>query len=169
MMSSARFKASGPIGFLQSASLWAASLWVVVVMFAVHAFSHAGAYRNSTLGPFCFEHDGHLQCKPRAMLCGCSSGGCKNGIGIDWQILKSLNYTGGIVRMATFKKIMPVPTCRCPIRLPGTAPVLSSTWLVKFLGAKVEPLKLDGSMKCTPCMQVPTHAWKSSCLTAIVI
>eukprot|EP00930_Biecheleria_cincta_P039182 TRINITY_DN26955_c0_g1_i1.p1 TRINITY_DN26955_c0_g1~~TRINITY_DN26955_c0_g1_i1.p1 ORF type:complete len:507 (-),score=60.48 TRINITY_DN26955_c0_g1_i1:48-1568(-) len=110
---------------------------------------------QSHLGPFCTDVDGHLQCKSRKLLCGCASGSCEEGGNVDWESLRNLNFTGGIVRMATFKKEMKIPgACAW-----NGGPRVDSTLLIRLLGGVVEKkTNADGSSR-PPCTQAPTHAW----------
>ena len=131
-----------------------AALVIFLTVFAEERWNNA---RDTHLGPFCSDKNGHFQCKPRTLLCGCASRSCMNGDDIDWDALRNLNFTDGVVRMATFRQEMKIPgVCACPWK---GGPRVDSSWLIRFLGGTVETKTNDDGTACTPCTQAPTHAW----------
>merc|ERR1712166_1001976 len=100
------------------------------------------------LGPFCPERNGQRECKPRKWLCGCASSSCQNGGAVDWQVLRNLDFSGGVVRMGTFKHLMKVPAW-----LTNTAGV-DWSWILGMMGGAVERA-VDG----TADIVVPSHTW----------
>lgn len=50
--------------------------------------------------------------------------------GLDRDALKSLDYAGAVVRMATFKKLMKVPKCICPA---SSGPGRTATAVVDYV------------------------------------
>ncbi|CAJ1351426.1 unnamed protein product [Effrenium voratum] len=109
------------------------------------------------LGPFCGEVDGQFRCKSRDWLCGCRSTGCRDGKGLDRRELENLDFTHGLVRMATFKQLMKVPSCICPSGRTWRR-WLDNSWVLWLLGGSVEWRSFQGA-ECTPCMEAPSHAW----------
>lgn len=100
------------------------------------------------LGPFCSKQEGELQCRSKRWLCGCASGSCENGGGIDREVLQNLNFTDGVVRMVTFKN---------ELRVPKWLPSLLSPPVVWLLGGAVE--MGTGGGKPSQFISVPTHTW----------
>eukprot|EP00435_Cladocopium_sp_Y103_P041067 s3008_g11.t1 len=109
-----------------------------------------GSSANTTLGPFCGEVEGKFRCKSKEWLCGCRSSSCEGGLQRS-ELLK-LDFEDAVVRMATFKKVMKVPSCICT-----AGGWLDNSWVLWLLGGAVEWKELDG--ECKPCTEAPSHAW----------
>ncbi|CAL1162320.1 unnamed protein product, partial [Cladocopium goreaui] len=94
--------------------------------------------------------EGKFCCKSKEWLCGCRSSGCEGGL-LRSELLK-LDFGDAVVRMATFKKVMKVPSCICT-----AGGWLDNSWVLWLLGGAVEWKELDG--ECKPCTEAPSHAW----------